>query len=129
MARILIIDDEEMVRRSVAMVLRMKGFDTQMAEGGREGLEEARRCRPDLIVCDMNMPFMDGLETLAQVRMDPQLQSVPVVMITGREGREDEALRLGGAQALLLKPFNNEDLIHHVTTFLNPDRGMAGPLA
>jgi CheY-like chemotaxis protein len=111
MPRILVIDDEDSVRRSVALVLRTKGWDTELAGGGVQGLGMARRSPPDLILCDMNMPVMAGLQTLAEIRRDPLLKNIPVVMTTGGAGGEDEheALR-AGAQAVLLKPFRNEDL-------------------
>jgi two-component system, OmpR family, KDP operon response regulator KdpE len=121
MPRILIIDDEPTVRNAVAMVLRSRKWETDLADGGAAGLELARRNPPDLILCDLNMPSMTGLETLASIRRDPQLSSLPVVMLTGRAGDENEhqALRQG-AQAVLLKPFGNEELLALMTRLLAP---------
>jgi two-component system, sensor histidine kinase and response regulator len=121
MPRILIIDDEEMVRRSLAMMLQTRGWLTELAAGGRDGLKKARETSPDLIVCDLHMPFMSGLMTLAEARRDPVLQSIPVLMMTGRTGDEtgQEALAAGG-RAVLLKPFGMEELLDLVAAHLKP---------
>lgn len=125
MSRILIIDDDEMVRESIAMLLQLRGWETDTAGEGQAGLEAARRQRPDLILCDVNMPVMDGLEMLAEVRCDPQLQSVPVLMITGRCGEEGAhpALRRG-AQGVLVKPFGSTELLAAIHLHLRPARDL-----
>ena len=133
MARVLIIDDDEMVRVSLEMILGMNGWQTELAAGGFDGLAKARRSPPDLILCDLNMRGMNGLETLAEIRKDAVLKSVPVVMMTGSESDESEgeALRQG-AQAVLVKPFNVDQLVQLAETHTSrrrksDDPGPAGP--
>jgi CheY-like chemotaxis protein len=130
MPRILIIDDEELVRRSLAMILRTQGWATELAEGGSDGLAKARQHPPDLILCDVTMPFMNGMVTLAEIRRDPLLRCIPVLMVTGRMGDETERqAREAGAQALLLKPFSNEELLQLVRAHLKavPHDNPPGP--
>jgi CheY-like chemotaxis protein len=119
MAWILIIDDDEMVRVSLEMMLQTAGWQTQGADGGADGLAKARQRRPDLIFCDLNMHGMNGLQILAVLREDPALQTVPVLMMTGSEGEEAErqALQLG-ARAIVLKPFHHRELVRLVEGFL-----------
>lgn len=124
MPRILVIDDEEMVRYAVAMILRSEGWETVQAADGQEGLDKARQNPPEVIVCDLNMPVMDGFETLAAIRGDPVLRSVPFLVITGQpgHGHEERAMR-GGADAVLLKPFRNDELVDLVRRHLPSAQG------
>ncbi|MCL4179401.1 MAG: response regulator [Verrucomicrobia bacterium] len=71
MNRVLVIDDESSVRTAIRLLLEHVSCHVDEAQHGREGLKKARRNRPDLILCDLNMPVMDGFETLTQVRADP----------------------------------------------------------
>ena len=128
MARVLIIDDDEMVRQSLDMILSLKGWQTELADGGIDGIAKARRNPPDLILCDLNMHGMTGLETLAEIRKDAVLKSVPLVMMTGseREEAEREALRQG-AQAVLVKPFNVDQLVQLAETHTSRRRRQGDP--
>jgi two-component system response regulator PrrA len=119
MGHILIIDDEEMVRCSLDMILRTQGWRTELADGGVDGLAKARRSPPDLIMCDLNMHRTSGLQVLAELRQDVVLKSVPVLMMTGSEGEEAEQKALAlGACAVVLKPFNHDELVRMVETVL-----------
>jgi CheY-like chemotaxis protein len=124
---ILIIDDEAMVRMAVALILENQGWRTRQASDGQDGLDQARREPPDLIVCDLNMPVLDGFETLAELRRDPALQSIPCVVITGQPGRDNERRALdAGAKAVLLKPFRNDTLVQTIERHLRAG-GSASP--
>ncbi len=128
MPRILVIDDEEMVRYAVAMILQSEGWETVQAADGQEGLAKARQTPPDIIVCDLNMPVMDGFEVLTAVRSDPTLQAVPFLVITGQTGHgyEKRALETG-AEAVLLKPFHNNTLVDLVRRHLGGGKAAANP--
>lgn len=81
MAKILVIDDEQGIRSLLDTLLRRKGYDVVLADGGRKGLELFRRERPDVVVLDLNMPEMDGIAVLQQVRsLNPDQ---PVIIWTG----------------------------------------------
>jgi CheY-like chemotaxis protein len=89
--RIMVIDDEAMVRQAVAMVLRLlRQWQTEEAKDGQDALARARANPPDLFLCDVNMPLMDGFETLAAVRADPVLKDVPFIMMSARMDRDNE---------------------------------------
>jgi signal transduction histidine kinase len=109
---ILIIEDSESLREEISAVLGFEGFRVLTAENGRLGVEAAKRERPDLVVCDIMMPELDGYGTLAAVRADPDLATLPFVCLTARSERIDmrRAMELG-ADDFLNKPFAAEELI------------------
>ena len=119
MKRILVIDDKEDVRSVVTSMLTSFGFSTCEARTGHEGLQMALKQRPDLILCDVNMPEMDGYRTLAAIRALPSLMATPFIFMAGCGGKED--LRRGmvcGADDFLGKPFQPEELFEAVTSRL-----------
>lgn len=113
--RILVIDDEAKIRAHTAELLRLEGFDVTEARNGREGVEKARATPPDLIVCDITMPEMNGHRVLETLRADARTAHVPFVFLTGWSERED--LRTGmnlGADDYLVKPVVPDDLLASV---------------
>lgn len=113
MTKVVVIEDNEAVREEVADILRFENFDVTVAENGRAGLEAVRRVLPDVVLCDLMMPELDGYETLEAVRADPTTASIPFVVLTARAERPDtrRAMELG-ADDYLVKPFTTEDLLH-----------------
>jgi DNA-binding NtrC family response regulator len=88
MAKVLVIDDEQGIRSLLDTLLSRKGYDVVLADGGRKGLELFRRERPDVVVLDLNMPEMDGIAVLQQVRsLNPDQ---PVIILTGAGTPEKE---------------------------------------
>ncbi len=119
MKTILVIEDEPEMRRNITRLLKLEGYNALGAENGQAGLEIIRKDRPDLILCDVMMPVMDGHEVLRALRADPDLQSIPFIFLTAKGEKSD--LRGGmnlGADDYLTKPVENEDLIHAVTARL-----------
>ncbi len=115
MKRILVIDDEAKIRAHAAELLRLEGFDVTEARNGREGVEQARAAIPDLIVCDITMPEMNGHRVLETLRADARTAHVPFVFLTGWSEQED--LRTGmnlGADDYLVKPVVPDDFIASV---------------
>ncbi len=112
MATILVIDDDEIVARSVELSLRRDGFQVSVAHSGVDGLKTARRESPDLIILDIIMPGMDGYEVCREIRRDPLLSDVPVLFLTAKGKDEDkiEGFRVG-ADDYLTKPFNIDELV------------------
>lgn len=108
MAKILYIDDEGDIREVAEMSLGLDpSFDIRTAASGPEGLEEARRFRPDLIMLDVMMPGMDGPATFAAAKTDPDLAGIPVVFITARTQTHQVAeLMTLGALGVIPKPFD-----------------------
>jgi CheY-like chemotaxis protein len=125
MHRVLVIDDQTSVRAAIRLPLEYLGYRVDEAENGEEGLQKARENTPDLILCDFDMPVMDGLETVVQVRKDPVLGPVPLIILSGMVTGEDKRrLMNAGANAILLKPFALADLTSLITRYL--DTGEAG---
>jgi len=95
MAKLLVIDDEEGIRNLLEILLRRKGYDVVLADGGRKGLDLLRREHPDVVVLDLKMPEMDGITVLREIRsFDPKK---PVIILTGAAtpGMEQQVLALG----------------------------------
>ncbi len=110
--KILVIDDEVYIRDSVTGFLEDFGFEVIEAENGQAGLERFEREAPDLILCDLRMPVMDGLEVLAQVR--EQDDNTPIIIVSGAGNIADtvEALRLG-AWDYIIKPIQDMNVLFH----------------
>ena len=119
MKKILVIEDEPEMRRNIAALLRFKEYEPVVAENGRVGVELARRESPDLILCDVMMPEMDGYDVLRALQADTRLALIPFIFLTAKGEKED--LRSGmnlGADDYLTKPVGNEDLVQAIETRL-----------
>ena len=114
-SRVLVTDDDRMIRMLVRMLLEKAGYEVLEAENGALAIEMARRERPDLMLCDLMMPDMDGFETITRLRRDVALAALPVMVLTSETGRsvERRVLELG-ADDYLVKPFEAEVLILRV---------------
>ena len=120
--RTLIVDDSSVMRKIVARALQQGGFSLgQILEAGNgsEALEILRREKVDLVLSDINMPVMDGLEFVRQLRIVENAQGVPVVMITteGSESHVMEAISCG-ARGYIRKPFTPDQMKEHVLPLL-----------
>jgi two-component system, chemotaxis family, chemotaxis protein CheY len=121
---VLIVDDSSVMRKIVERALRQAGLDlTRVIEAGsgREALAVLAQERVQLIVSDINMPVMDGLEFLRQAQSQSLARGAPVVMITTESGEEHvrEALK-AGAQGYIRKPFTPDQVRDHVLPLLSP---------
>ncbi len=117
--RILVIEDEGDLREVVAYNLSREGYRVSAAAGGRTGLERAEREQPDLIVLDLMLPDMDGLEVCRRIRRNPRIASTRIVMLTAKAEESDVVLGLGvGADDYLTKPFGVKELIARVQAVL-----------
>jgi DNA-binding response OmpR family regulator len=119
MALILVIDDDDLVSRTLQRALKMYDYQVMTASSGIEGLQLARRHRPDLFILDIMMPGVDGYQVCRQIRGDPLLQDSPVLFLTARAKDEDkiEGFRAGGDD-YLIKPFNMQELELRVKAIL-----------
>jgi serine/threonine-protein kinase PpkA len=113
--KILLIDDDESILLAVSRVLTVSGFEVVSAPGGVPGLEMTTSTRPDAVVCDVNMPDMDGFEVLQRVRADPDTVSLPFILLTSADERENvrKAMQMG-ADDFISKPFKRQELIDAV---------------
>jgi DNA-binding NarL/FixJ family response regulator len=120
MKKILIIEDEPEMRRNIATLLRFKDYEPMAAENGRIGVEMARCKHPDLILCDVMMPELDGYGVLRALQADTKLASIPFIFLTAKGEKDD--LRSGmnlGADDYLTKPVGNDELVQAIETRLN----------
>lgn len=107
----LVVDDSMTMREMVSRSLRESGFETLTAGNGQEGLHALKGAPVDLIISDVNMPVMDGLAFLEQVRASSESKFTPVLMLTTESGAEmKERAKALGATGWLVKPFNPEML-------------------
>ena len=140
MKKILVIEDEPEMRRNITTLLRFKKYDPIAAENGRLGVEMARREKPDLILCDVMMPELDGYAVLRTLQADSKLALIPFIFLTAKGEKDD--LRSGmnlGADDYLTKPVANNDLVQAIEARLSrssqqakrefkPDFSSADPL-
>jgi len=108
---VLVIEDEANIRNFTSRVLELEGYRVLQAENGDEGLRLMRESQVDLIVLDLKLPGVDGRLVLEQLKNDPELSSIPVVVITASAGvsRRDKALAIGAAD-YLVKPVSAASL-------------------
>ena len=112
MPTILLIEDNADIRENTGEILEMAGYTVLMAENGQVGVETALATRPDLVVCDIMMPVLDGYGVLQIFNQNPQLTGIPFIFLTAKTERTD--LRRGmelGADDYLTKPFNKTELL------------------
>lgn len=138
--RILVIEDEPEMRRNLATILKLEGFQPLVAENGRAGLELARREKPDLILCDIMMPELDGHAVVQALRNEPALAAMPFIFLTARGEKSDQRSGMNlGADDYLTKPVGKVDLLNAIhsrlrraeqqgTREFKPDFSSAEPL-
>ena len=140
MKKILVIEDEPEMRRNITLLLRYYDYEPVAAANGREGVEAARREKPDLILCDVMMPELDGYGVLQALQSDASLARLPFIFLTAKGEKHD--LRSGmdlGADDYLTKPVANAELVgaiearlrraeRQATREFNPDFSSSEPL-
>ncbi len=122
---ILVVDDERKIRQLVRAYLEKDGYTVIEAAGGREALDKARSHQPDLIVLDVMLPGLDGIEVLRELRT---FSDVYVVMLTAKTEEVDKLIGLSvGADDYLSKPFSPRELLARIKAVLRRDRGLPKP--
>lgn len=113
--KILVVDDSNTIRRSAEMFLKQGGYEVLLAEDGFDALAKIHDYEPQLIFCDILMPKLDGYQTCAIIKRNPRFASIPVVMLSSKDGVFDKARgRMVGCQDYLTKPFKKEELLQIV---------------
>lgn len=116
--KILVIDDSNTIRRSAEIFLKQGGHDVMLADDGFDALAKVNDYQPDLIFCDILMPRLDGYQTCAIIRRNVRFATVPLVMLSSKDGVFDKARgRMVGAQDYLTKPFTKDQLLQAVLAF------------
>jgi len=118
-AVVLVVDDDADTRRIVSTLLLARGYQVRLAGDGRAAIESIREQRPDLVLLDIMMPGLDGIQVLEVIRADPRTTSLPVILLTAKSGDPDilEGYHLG-AQYYVTKPFTSRQLLYAISLVL-----------
>jgi two-component system sensor histidine kinase/response regulator len=120
MIKILVIEDEAGIRDSIVDILQAEDYIVDSAENGLEGLRTIDEFHPDLVICDIMMPELDGYGVLEKVRENPQTQTLPFIFLTAKTEKQD--MRVGmdlGANDYLTKPFTHDELLQTIRARLS----------
>ena len=113
--RVLIVEDERHIIESLSFVLESEGFEVASELDGEAGLRRLRTERPDVLVLDLMMPKMNGLEVLKAIKADAALRTIPVVVLTAKGRQQDRRMAEEiGVDAFMTKPFSNRDVVEAV---------------
>ena len=125
--KILAVDDSKTIRMIVKKAFKAYDCVVLEAENGKEGLETVSKEKPDLIVLDITMPVMTGPEMLEELKKDPDIKDIPVIMLTAESGKENvvQILKMG-VKDYMVKPFKGEQLIERVTKLIALELKQAG---
>jgi len=120
MKTILVVEDNDMMRENTSEILQLSNYAVVSATNGRQGLELALDEHPDLIICDIMMPEMDGLELLRKVRRTDSIKKTPFVLVSARAEKSDIIEGFDhGANEYLTKPFEGDELLRVVGKYMH----------
>ena len=126
-SRVLIVEDEPDIRELVVHHLKREGYQVSAASSGEEALRQVQAAPPDLVLLDLMMPAMDGLEVCRRLRQDPATAMLPIVMLTAKGDEVDRVLGLEiGADDYVVKPFSPKELVARVRAVLRRSRSAPG---
>jgi len=118
--KILIIEDDKFLRELIAKKLLKEGFEIEEAIDGEEGLRKIKEAKPDLVLLDLILPGIDGFEVLKNIKEDPKLSLIPVVILSnlGQRDEVEKGLSLGAVDFLVKAHFTPEEIIEKIKTVL-----------
>ncbi len=116
MAKILIVEDDPLMLRMYQRVFTLEKYEVEVAVNGEEGLEKARSVKPTLILLDIMMPKMNGLQMLEKLKADPEMQKIPVVLLTNLAGKQDAetGLSLGAVKYIVKSEYVPKRIVEMV---------------
>lgn len=117
--QLLVIEDDLQIRNNLTELLTLQGYEVDAASNGHEGIERAQSSRPDLILCDVMMPQINGYQVLEAIRTDRSLSAIPFIFLTAKANNTDVRVGMNlGADDYLTKPFTSADLISAIESRL-----------
>ena len=117
--KILLIDDDRLLRMSMQVAFEAEGYDVVEAENGKSGLEIIKNNRPDMIICDIKMPEMDGLTLLKIVKADPTISAIPFYMLTSLQEEIVTSVETGAEQALFKSSVTPKAVVTAINSFFS----------
>ncbi|MEJ6982317.1 response regulator [Pedobacter sp. P351] len=125
MAKVLVIEDDELMIKALEFRLKKDGYDVYLARDGAEGIEMLSKTLYDLVITDIMMPFVSGLEVVSHIKNNPVIKNTPVIVLSsiGLERVLLEAFELGGDD-FIIKPFNLSELVSRVRKFVSPTEAL-----
>ncbi|MEZ0244850.1 MAG: response regulator [Sphingomonas sp.] len=127
--RVLVVEDNELNLKLFCDLLRAHGYLTEPVRDGRDAVARAREFEPDLVVTDIQLPFVTGEELIRHMKLDPRLRTIPIMAVTAYAGHEDEErIRAAGADAYVSKPISLARFMEEVRALV-PERPTDSPAA
>jgi CheY-like chemotaxis protein len=120
MAKILVVEDDPLMSRMYQKIFSFEGYEVEMAGDGEEGVEKVRSTKPTLVLMDIMMPKMNGLQALEKLKADPETKAIPVVMLTNLAGQQDAetALSKGAIKYIIKSEFEPKQVVNMVKEIL-----------
>ncbi|MDA8965862.1 twitching motility response regulator PilG [Pseudomonadales bacterium] len=116
---IMIVDDSKTIRRTAETLLQREGFSVVTAEDGFEALAKIAALKPDIIFVDIMMPRLDGYQTCALIKNNPEFKNTPVIMLSSKDGLFDKAKgRIVGSDQYVTKPFSKVEILEAVQSYI-----------
>ena len=126
--RVLIIEDERGLTQSLSWYFNREGYETHVAHDGQEGLRKAQTMLPDVVLLDIMLPGMNGLDVCRELRAGEKTREIPIIMITAKSEETDQVVGYSlGADDYVAKPFSNKILLHKVKALLRRVEGSGEP--
>ncbi len=116
MAKVLVIEDDKFLREMITRKLAKDGYDVSEALDGKQGLEKIKELKPDLVLLDLIMPNVGGFEVLEQAKKDPEIQDVPIIILSnlGQKSEVERGIQLGAEDFLIKAHFTPKEIIKKV---------------
>ena len=120
MAKVLLVEDEELLIRMYRTKLELENFEVDIAQDGEKGLAKIREFKPDLVLLDIVLPKLNGIEVLKRIRAEPELKEIPVVILTNASIGDSvkECLEAGALGYIIKSDSTPEQLVQQIRTFL-----------
>ncbi len=116
--RILIVDDEPDILKSVKFILEKAGYEVFTADDGEEGVEMAKKQRPDIILLDLRLPGKDGFEVCGELKGDQNFRNIPIILLTASAGIRKKDFEGCSHDGFILKPFQYAELLAKIREFI-----------
>lgn len=124
---VLVVDDDPVIVNLLQVNFEIEGYDVLTATGGEAGLAQARLGQPDVIVLDVMMPGIDGLEVSRRLRDDPQTRAIPIILLSAKAQNADIQAGLAVADEYITKPFEPLELLERVATVITRSQAHGAP--